>query len=140
MSKAAEVEAVKARIRSEPSFALRVFKAIHAAQKPEEQFTLRHKGHDGKGFRESETFALNKFYEQLEDQSWMMTPAQMEYLQERTVPYAGQFLRLNAEETEERREELKTKRKDKPKVKSTYRRMTPGEVARTETMLARMSD
>lgn len=121
-SQRAKVEAVKRRIREEPSFALRVFKTIWAAQQEDEKFTLHHRGHDGKGFRESETFTLNRFYEEIEAVGFRMTPEQMEFLQERTQPYAAQYLRLGEEATEERREELSGAPQGRPKTSKTSAR------------------
>lgn len=145
----ATVAAVKARILSDSAFAVRVYQIIYSRQKPEEKFTGRHMGHDGKGFRDRETVYLNALYEELNKQKWRLTPEQADEVRERMAPYAGQWIKASQERSSKATDRTFTEEAKYSKSYQQARRgksmpsrsekLTDEDKLRIERMLGRMT-
>lgn len=78
---------IQAKIASDTTFAVHVFQVVYSLQRPEEQFTRQHMGHDGVGFQAHEAERLNTFYEELQAQGWRLTAWQADKLRAAMKPY-----------------------------------------------------
>lgn len=143
----AQVVMAKQKIATDPRYAAQVLYRVYNAQQPEEKRTARKGESDGRGWRYFETYTLNRFYETVRDQGWLMSPEQMAFLQERMLPYAEQYLRLGYEETEEAKAELGLDKSNESEATPTRAHgrvrkpmWAPGEKEQVAAMLDRMGD
>jgi hypothetical protein len=121
-----QVEVIGRRIREEGTYALRVFRAIHAAQKPEEKFTGEYMGSDGGwGFTPPETRMWNDLYDRIEARGHAL-PSELDQLRKGMYKHREQYWKLYRRATDKRREELRGAAKPQ---KSAYRSVatTPSE-------------
>ena len=107
MSETKKARIAKLRMREDierhPTVAFHVLETIWARQKPIEQFTLQHHGHDGRGFTKDDTEALNALYERYEEAGrkwWMMSAVDVVRCQRMMPKYARQMLKAQDEAKE----------------------------------------
>lgn len=105
----ARVAALQDQIKDSTQKALWAFQFVWDQQTETEKFTGEDSGvRDHKGFQPHRTAEMNRLYDQLQEQGWMLTPAQCDQLRKAMQSYARQILRLtgrirNPYEQEERR-------------------------------------
>jgi hypothetical protein len=94
---------IRKKIQYEPDTAFAVLETIWARQRPEEQFTHRHMGHDSKGFTESDTETANALYERYEEAGrkwWNMSAVDVVRCQKMMPKYSAQYMKAQEEKLE----------------------------------------